>query len=36
MHGYMELLVRNFNTKTLDTIMCRNLISVNYDGSLFD
>lgn len=33
---YMELLVRNFNPATLDTLMCRSLASVNYDGRLFD
>ena len=32
----MELLVRNFNDDTLDNLMCRNLLSVNYDGGIFD
>jgi radical SAM/Cys-rich protein len=34
--NYMDLLVRNFNPRTLDTVMCRNVISINYDGSIFD
>lgn len=33
---YMDLLVRNFNANTLDTLMCRDLVSVGYDGKLFD
>ena len=33
---YMELLVRNFNASNVDDLMCRELISVNYDGSVFD
>lgn len=33
---YMELLVRNFNPDTIDTLMCRDMISVGYDGKLFD
>ncbi|GAX25022.1 hypothetical protein FisN_2Lh306 [Fistulifera solaris] len=33
---YMDLLVRNFNADTLDTLMCRDLVSVGYDGKLFD
>ena len=36
MHSYMELLVRHFNAANLDHVMCRDLLSVNYDGSLFD
>lgn len=34
--GYMELLATNFNAATLDQVMCRNLISVGYDGSVHD
>lgn len=33
---YMNLLVRNFNPDTLDNIMCRNLVNVGYDGSVYD
>ncbi len=34
--GYMELLANNFNLATLEHVMCRNLISVGYDGSIHD
>ena len=34
--NYMRLLVNNFNPETLGKIMCRNLISVDYQGSLYD
>jgi radical SAM/Cys-rich protein len=33
---YMERLKGSFNTETLDGIMCRHLISVRWDGELFD
>lgn len=33
---YLELLVRNFNSATLDQVMCRNLISVGWEGSVYD
>ncbi len=33
---YMDLLVQNFNIQNLDGVMCRNLISVGYDGQLYD
>ncbi len=33
---YMSLLVRNFNEKTLEGLMCRKLISVDHRGFLFD
>jgi radical SAM/Cys-rich protein len=33
---YMDLLVRNFNTGTLDNLMCGNTISVGFDGKVFD
>ena len=36
LHDYMDLLVRNFNLKTVDNLMCLNLLSVNWDGKLFD
>jgi len=36
LQDYMSLLVRNFNMSTTDNIMCKDTLSVNYDGSLFD
>ena len=33
---YMQLLESNFNAATLDQVMCRNLISVGWDGSVYD
>ena len=33
---YRELLAENFNAATLDQVMCRNLISVGWDGSVYD
>jgi radical SAM/Cys-rich protein len=33
---YMELLVQNFNAQTLGGLMCRNLVSVGWDGTLYD
>ena len=33
---YMKLLVDNFNAATLDQVMCRNLISVGWEGSIYD
>ncbi len=33
---YMNLLVNNFNGDTLENLMCRNTISVGYDGYIFD
>ena len=32
----MELLIRNYNLKTVDNLMCLNLLSVNWDGKIFD
>ena len=34
--AYMQLLVENFNPKTLDGLMCRNSLSIDYKGRLFD
>jgi radical SAM/Cys-rich protein len=34
--GYVELLEANFNAATLDRVMCRNLISIGWDGSVYD
>ena len=33
---YMDLLVRNFNFDTLTNLMCRNTISIGYDGKIYD
>lgn len=33
---YMSLLVAHFNDATLDGLMCRTLLSVDYDGRLYD
>jgi radical SAM/Cys-rich protein len=34
--GYVELLETNFNAATLNQVMCRNLISIGWDGSVYD
>ncbi len=33
---YMELLVEKFNPHTVDGVMCRTLVSVGWDGTLYD
>ncbi len=33
---YMQLLIDNFNPRAAEHVMCRNLISVGWDGSLYD
>jgi radical SAM/Cys-rich protein len=33
---YMGLLVNHFNPATVDGLMCRDLVSVGYDGRLYD
>ena len=33
---YMELLVRNFNPAAVDGVMCRETVSVGWDGQLYD
>jgi len=33
---YMQLLIDSFNPGTVDSIMCRSLVSVAHDGSLYD
>ncbi len=33
---YMEKLAGNFNPATIESLMCRNLISVSWDGFLYD
>jgi hypothetical protein len=32
----VQLLENNFNAATLDQVMCRNLISIGWDGSVYD
>ena len=34
--GYLELLATNFNAATLDQVMCRNLVSVGWEGFVYD
>ena len=34
--AYMELLATSFNPSTLDSLMCRHLVSISWDGYLFD
>ena len=34
--AYLSLLVNHFNPATLDGLMCRSLVSVGYDGRLYD
>lgn len=33
---YMELLVEKFNPETVESVMCRRLVSVGWDGALYD
>ncbi|MBI3534139.1 MAG: arsenosugar biosynthesis radical SAM protein ArsS [Deltaproteobacteria bacterium] len=33
---YMNLLVQSFNPKTAENIMCRDLVSISWDGQLYD
>jgi radical SAM/Cys-rich protein len=33
---YMQLLVEKFNAETVDGVMCRTLVSVGWDGTLYD
>lgn len=33
---YMKLLVNNFNPETLNNIMCRKLLSIDYEGYIYD
>jgi radical SAM/Cys-rich protein len=34
--AYMELLKKNFNAATVHGLMCRSLVSIGYDGRLYD
>ena len=36
LHAYMETLVRAFNPATLSGLMCRNTISVSWEGQIYD
>ncbi|MEB3357827.1 MAG: arsenosugar biosynthesis radical SAM (seleno)protein ArsS [Synechococcales bacterium] len=36
LEGYLELLVNSFNPATVSGLMCRNTLSVSWDGRLFD
>lgn len=36
LEGYMELLLNAFNPATVSSVMCRNTLSVSWDGRLFD
>ena len=36
LHSYMETLVRAFNPTTVPGLMCRNTLSVSWDGRLYD
>jgi hypothetical protein len=33
---YMDLLVRNYNADTTKSLMCLDMVSVGYDGRVFD
>ena len=36
LEGYMKLLVDNFNPANLEKVMCRNLVSVDWQGRVYD
>jgi hypothetical protein len=36
LEGYLELLAAAFNPATIDGLMCRHLISISWDGFLYD
>jgi radical SAM/Cys-rich protein len=36
LQAYMELLVSSFNPATVDGLMCRNTLSIGWDGSVYD
>lgn len=36
MESYMDLLVNSFNTASIKGLMCKNTISVSWDGALYD
>ena len=35
-HDYMSLLRNNFSQENLDTVMCRSLLSIDWQGYLYD
>ena len=35
-HDYMQLLVESFNPATIEGLMCRNTISISWDGYIYD
>ncbi len=35
-HNYMQLLKNNYNAETIDTLMCRRLLSVDWQGFIYD
>jgi radical SAM/Cys-rich protein len=36
LNDYMRLLAENFNAKAAERVMCRSLISIGWDGAIFD
>ena len=36
LQGYMELLVNSFNPGAVDGLMCRNTVSIGWDGRIYD
>jgi radical SAM/Cys-rich protein len=36
LEGYMELLVNSYNPATVEGLMCRNTLSISWDGRVFD
>lgn len=36
LEGYMERLLNNFNSSTVENMMCRNQLSIAWDGKLYD
>jgi radical SAM/Cys-rich protein len=36
LNSYMELLVNSFNPATVDGLMCRDTLSISWDGRIFD
>ncbi|KAJ8602336.1 hypothetical protein CTAYLR_004209 [Chrysophaeum taylorii] len=36
LEDYMSLLVRNFNVATVDSLMCRDTVSIGWDGKVYD
>jgi radical SAM/Cys-rich protein len=36
LESYMQLLVNSFNPATLNGLMCRNTLSISWDGTVYD